>query len=116
MRSKKLAVRFGLVSVLLMSLSVAAATERVATPGVQGIQNISWRGGLLLSFSCETPGATIRLTYAPEGKIAAYPTASSYIYRPGSWFLITKPCMFRAKAYKTGWYPSFTRTVGIGWS
>ena len=110
MRSKKLAVRFGLVSVLLMSLSAAAATFLCATPDA-AVTDISWRGGLKLTFSCKNPAdATIRLTYAPEGKVAATPTTSSYIYQRG-YFLITQPCMFKARAYKSGWDPSFIRVV-----
>jgi len=140
MRSKKLAVRFGLL-VLLMSLSTAAASglgrtplgttgsivasssynwiifrPRVTTP--EAHWKITWRGGGYLSFSCKTKDTTIRYTYAPEGKVAPYPTSSSRVCPNGYGLYLTKPCMVRARAFKNNswwWLPSYVRRVTIGW-
>ncbi len=128
MRSKKWAVQFGLL-VMLMSLSAAAASDlgqnplattgsnvttssytspfiyrRVATP--KASWKITWRGAVVLTYSCKTSDATIRYTYASEGKVAPYPTSSSRVLPYGYGLYLTKPCMVRAKAFKSSWLPS----------
>lgn len=120
MRSKTLAVQFGIL-VLLMSLSTAVASDlgktplgmtgsivgssihrwfiprpRVATP--EPSWKITWRGRGILNFSCKNLGVTIRYTYAPEGKVAPYPTSSSPIF-PRCGLYLTKPCMVRARSF-----------------
>jgi len=79
MKSRNLAVQFGLVVVLLMSLSAAAVADipritqstsgsdvalqsyAVATPHYH-LQR-TWRGAIIVTIECDTPGATIWYTW-----------------------------------------------------
>lgn len=120
MRSKKLAVRFGLLSVLLMSLSAAAAPDlarisqgttgsdvaglssfrRVATPEYSWIP--TWRGALIVFISCDTRGATIKYTWnGSSERIYRYP------------LYVTRDAVIKAWATKTGWLSSYRSTIDI---
>ncbi len=125
MRSKKLAVRFGLLSVLLMSLSAAAAPDlartsqgmtgsdvaspsyartiffpRVATP--KYICTPTWRGAVIVRISCSTRGATIRYTWNRS-------SWRTYLYP----LYVTRDAVLIAYARKPGWQNSYGRKLTI---
>lgn len=100
MRSKKLAVRFGLLTVLLVSLSLTSTSDawtiffpRVATPEYSWTR--TWRGAVIVYVSCDTPGATIKYTWNGS-------SVRTYRYP----LYVTRDAVLRAWATKTGWWPS----------
>jgi hypothetical protein len=107
MRSKKSAVRFGLLTVLLICLSLASTSDawtlyrpKLTTP--DSLRVPDWRGGLRVYLWCGTPGATIRWTWASGYRaVAPNPTSSSQLYR-GS-ILVTREGQMRARGFKTGY-------------
>jgi hypothetical protein len=107
MRSKKLAVRFGLLAVLLMSLSLASTSNastffirRVATPEYSWTR--TWRGAVIVDISCGTPGATIWYTWNGSS-VRTY-------QRP---LYVTRDAVVRAQASKAGWWNSYVNTLTI---
>ncbi|MFC1603546.1 hypothetical protein ACFL5F_00840 [Planctomycetota bacterium] len=116
MRSKKLAVRYGLLTVLLVSLSLASTSSawtfyrpRVEMPEYDWY--VTWRGTVVFSISCDTPGSTTHITWAcstnPDD--APIPTDSSPIYR-GPYHVIGD-IVIKARAYKDGWTSSDINTL-----
>lgn len=119
MRSKKLAVWCVLLSVLLMNLSATAAPDlvrtspdtsssdvslfcncRVATPEFSCTK--SWRGWVIVSISCDTPGATI--WYSWNGS-----SVRKYQYP----LIVTRDAVVIAWATKPGWRISYGRKLII---
>lgn len=117
MRSKQLAVWCGLASVLLMSLSAAAAPGLARTsPGtiVREVVNSSnsssiftygvatprfswtptWRGALIVRIECATPGAEIWYSWNGAVRRYEYP------------LYISSDAIVVARAFKTGCSPS----------
>ena len=113
MTSKKLTVRYGLLTVLLVSLSLASTSNawtiyepEVAVAKPKWCAVPDWRGGLKVYLWCDgTPGATIRYEWAP-GRYwqAPDPTACSPLY----WcpLLVTCEGQLRVKGFKPGYWPS----------
>lgn len=118
MRNKKLAVRFGLLAVLLISLSLASTSNawpfgQVKPPKHSVVPY--WRGGLLVSLSCDTPGATTRWTWASGYKaVAPIPTSSSQLYRGP--ILVTREGQLKARAFKLGYWPSDILVIDFWYS
>ena len=104
MRRKKLTVRYGLLTVLLISLSLASTsnawiffTPKVDTPDFDWEVDW-WLGGIIIYLSCETLGADIRYTWEPGYGEAPTPTTSSQLYnRP---LLATCIGQLKARGFK----------------
>ena len=106
MRSKKLAVRFGLLTVLLVTLSLTSTSHawticRVATPKISWYP--TWRGVAIVRISCDTPGATIKYTWNGS-------SVRTYRYP----LYVTTDAVIKAWAIKTGCLPSrYIRTLTL---
>jgi len=105
MRSKKLAVWFGLLTVLLMSLSLPstsnASTIYPDTPGYTCVR--TWRGAVKVYIWCRTSGATIHYTWGTDTTDpddVPNPTYSSPTYRYPLY--VTRDTVVKAVAYKNG--------------
>jgi len=116
MRSKKMTVRFGLLTVLLVTLSLASTSHalilcRVATPKISWYS--TWRGVAIVRISCDTPGATIKYTRTNTTKVnyAPNPTYFSNTYRYP--LIVTRDVVIKAKAYKTGCLSSYIRWLSL---
>ena len=134
MRSKKMAVRFGLLSVLLLSLGAAAVPNlartspgtissdvarlnstdlfcngRPATPEFSW--DISWRGWVKLYMSCDTRGATIKYTTDGSNPSLSSPTYENPLYL--FWWMGIDEV--RAAAYKCGKWSRYMRILYINW-
>ena len=118
MRSKKLAVRYGLLTVLLISLSLASTSNawtyyppKVATPELADYWIDWWSGGIVIVLKCDTSGADIRYTWRPGYGEAPTPTSSSQLYtRP---LLATCIGQLKAKGFKNLCYASGELTINI---
>jgi len=118
MRSKKSAVRFGLLAVLLISLSLASTSNawslyspKVAAPELSRWYVDWWSGGIVMYLSCDTSGADIQWTWASGYREAPIPTSSSRLYeRP---LLATTIGQLKAGAFKTSWEPSDILVITI---
>ncbi|MFC1766097.1 chitobiase/beta-hexosaminidase C-terminal domain-containing protein [Planctomycetota bacterium] len=119
MRSKKMAVRYGLLTVLLVSLSLTSTSNawtiyrpnKAATPELSRWE-LDWRGGIKLFLHCDTPGATIRYTWAPgRWATAPIPTSASHLY----WIPLRATCVgqLKARAFKSGYDSSGVLTVNV---
>lgn len=84
-------------------------TPFVATPTYTCVPD--WRGALIVYISCSTSGATIRYTwaYGTDPTKAPTPTSFSQIYRNPLY--LTRDTVVKARAYKTGYFTSFIRTL-----
>jgi hypothetical protein len=107
MRSKKLAVRYGLLTVLLISLSLTSTSNawtfyvpQVDTPDYSWTP--TWRGALIVSISCDTSGATIWYTWNGS-------SVRKYRYS----LYVTSDAVIRAQATKPGWRNSYIRKLII---
>jgi hypothetical protein len=107
MRSKKLGVRFGLLIVLLVSLSLASTSNagifyipRVATPEYSW--TITWRGAVIVYISCDTSGATIKYTWNGS-------SVRTYRYP----LYVARDAVVYAWATKSGWLSSYSRKLEI---
>ncbi len=116
MRSKKLAVRFGLLTVLLVSLSMASTCEawtlyRVATPKISWYP--TWRGAAIVYISCKTNGATIKYTWTNGTNVseAPNPTYFSRTYRYSLY--VTRDAVIKARAYKPGMLASYVSWLSL---
>ena len=115
MRSKKLAVRFGLLTVLLVSLSLAStcyASTRPATPEYKCYR--TWRGAVIVFISCDTRGARIpytRATDTTDPHDAPNPTYSSRTYRYPLY--LTRDTVVKAAAYKNGLWSRYISTLVV---
>ena len=108
MRRKKLAVRYGLLTVLLISLSLASTSNARTFPKVDtpdySWEIDWWRGGIVIYLSCDTHGADIRYTWEPGYGEAPTPTTSSQLYdRP---LLATCIGQLKARGFKDWYYAS----------
>ena len=117
MRSKKLAVRYGLLTVLLVSLSLASTSNAwiptVKTPELDWSNCYVdwWYGGIVITLKCDTYGADIRYTWVPGYGEAPTPTVSSRLYdRP---LLATCIGQLKARGFKNFYYPSGVLTINI---
>jgi hypothetical protein len=115
MRSKKLAVRFGFLTVLLVSLSLAStsyASTRPATPDCNCYR--TWRGAVIVFISCRTSGATIyytRATDTTDPDDAPNPNFSSPIYRYPLY--LTRDTVVKAAAFKNGLWSRYINTLVV---
>ena len=116
MRSKKLTVRYGLLTVLLVTLSLTSTSNawtiyRVATPKISW--SPTWRGAAIVRISCTTPGATIKYTWASGTDVsdASNPTYFSNTYRYPLY--VTRDVVIKAKAYKPGRLDSYIRWLRL---
>jgi hypothetical protein len=116
MRSKKLTVRIGLLTVLLVTLSLASTSDaltlyRVDTPKISWYP--TWRGAAVVYMSCDTPGATIKYTWTSGTDVynAPNPTYFSRTY----WIplYVTRDAVIKAKAYKSGMLSSHIRWLSL---
>jgi hypothetical protein len=118
MRSKKLAVRYGLLTVLLISLSLASTSNawtyrppKVATPELSCWYVDWWSGGIVIVLKCDTLGADIRYTWKPGYGEAPTPTSSSQLYeRP---LLATCIGQLKARGFKNLYYASDVLVITI---
>ena len=117
MRSKKLAVRYGLLTVLMISLSLASTSNAwyspptVKTPEVDYWYYDWWLGGIVFALECDTYGADIRYTWTPGYGTAPIPTSSSRLYTGR--LLATCIGQLKAKGFKNLYYSSGVLTVNI---
>ena len=117
MRSKKLAVRYGLLTVLLISLSLASTSNAwyspptVATPKVKYWYYDWWLGGIVFALECRTHGADIRYTWQPRYGEAPTPTTSSRLYTGP--LLATCKGQLKARGFKNLCYASGVLTINI---
>jgi len=118
MRSKKLAVRYGILTVLLISLSLTSTSNawtyhppKVATPELSDWYFDWWLGGIVMYLSCDTPGADIRCTWASGYGEPPIPTSSSQLYeRP---LLATTIGQLKARGFKNLNYASDILVITI---
>ena len=121
MRSKKLAVRHGLLTVLLISLSLASTSNAwtyhpptVKTPELAWSSDYYvdwWYMGIVIALKCDTYGADIRYTWTPGYGTAPTPTSSSYLYEGP--LLATCIGQLKAKGFKNLCYASGVLTLNI---
>jgi len=111
MRSKKSAVRYGLLTVMLVSLSLASTSSAwpIFRPKVEAPEYSWaidwWSGGIVIWLECDSPGATTHYTWATgKGATASNPTSFSRRYTIP--LLVTIEGQLRARAFKSGWEPS----------
>lgn len=116
MRSKKLTVRFGLLTVLLVAFSLTSTSHaltlyRVATPKISWYP--TWRGAAIVYISCTTSGATIKYTWTNSTKVdyAPNPTYFSNTYRYPLY--VTRDAVIKARAYKPGRLDSYVRWLSL---
>ncbi len=112
MRRKKLAVRYGLLTVLLISLSLTSTSNAwisrgaptVKTPDLDYWYVDYWNQGIVIALKCDTHGADIRYTWKPGYGEAPTPTTSSQLYdRP---LLATCIGQLKARGFKDWYYAS----------
>ena len=115
MRSKKLAVRYGLLTVLLVSLSLTSTSNAwiptVKTPDLDWWYFDWYLGAVVFALDCDTYGADIRYTWVPGYGEAPIPTVSSQLYdRP-----LAAACIgqLKARGFKNYYYPSGVLTINI---
>jgi len=121
MRSKKLAVRYGLLTVLLISLSLTSTSNAwisraptVKTPELAwsyGYYVDWWYMGIVFALECDTYGADIRYTWTPGYGTAPTPTSSSTLYTGP--LLATCRGQLKARGFKNLYYPSGVLTINI---
>lgn len=112
MTSEKLTVRYGLLTVLLVSLSLTSTSNawtiyepEVAVAKPKYVTVPDWRGGLIVYLWCDTDGATIRYEWAPRRyEPAPNPTPYSRLY----WcpLLVTCEGQLRVRGFKPGYWQS----------
>jgi len=115
MRRKKLAVRYGLLAVLLVSLSLTSAsdawTRTVKTPDLDWWYFDWWLGGIVFALECDTRGADIRYTWEPGYGEAPTPRVSSHLYDDP--LVATCIGQLKARGFKNFYYPSGVLTIDI---
>jgi len=115
MRSKKMTVRVGLLTVLLISLSLTStsnACTRPATPEYQCYR--TWRGAVFVFMSCDTSGATIyytRATNTTDPDDVPNPNLSSQTY--GYPLYLTRDTVVKAAAYKNGLWSRYINVLVV---
>ncbi len=120
MRSKKLAVRYGLLTVLLISLCLTSTSNAWYSPPTVKTPELAWSCGyyvdwwymgIVIALECDTYGAGIRYTWTPGYGTAPTPTSSSRLYTGP--LLATCIGQLKAKGFKNLYYSSGVLTVNI---
>jgi hypothetical protein len=115
MRTKKLAVWYGLLAVLLVSLSLTSTSKAwsrtVETPDLDWWYFDWWLGGVVFALECDTYGADIRYTWEPGYGEAPFPTVSSQLYDGP--LVATCIGQLKARGFKNFWFPSGVLTINI---
>ncbi|MFC1604643.1 hypothetical protein ACFL5F_06410 [Planctomycetota bacterium] len=119
MRSKKLTVRYGLLTVMLISLSLTSTSNAwisrgaptVKTPHIEYAYYDWYYGGIVFALDCDTYGADIRYTWRSGYGEAPTPTSSSYLYEGP--LLATCIGQLKATGFKNLHYASGILIVNI---